>query len=297
MRSGPASMGLGMAALLSAAISGSAQAAINETHVYGIANFGHSGECTTDTGLTHPVHTTTAAKFANHFSDLRADNLWDDVQTRNNTSARGSYWTDASKADDCNCTADDEKDKYGADDADVLYIHTHGGHHQGVDSYLLMGNGSYDCYAYTTENMLFNSDLQIAVVKACQSGNYDVWLGRGYGAQFNETASPFTMWNAFHGDSSCGSNVTSYVDSYVKESDFNGVGENWLDEAYDYDSGSNDDDCPVSILFGALKADRELMFTYGGWKDRKDTGDKTGASTYFYIGGCDPSNGDPLPNS
>ncbi len=47
------------------------------------------------------------------------------------------------------------------------------------------------------------------------------------------------MWNAFHGNSSCG----NHVKRYVEDSLYNGVGENWLDEAYDWDWGSNNDDC------------------------------------------------------
>ena len=32
----------------------------HETHVYGVANFGHTGECEDDTSLSHSVHTSTA---------------------------------------------------------------------------------------------------------------------------------------------------------------------------------------------------------------------------------------------
>ena len=78
--------------------------AANETHVYGIANFGHSGECEDDTDLSHSVHTSTAAAFAANFSVLKLLGLWDEVSTRNNTSARGSYWTDASKSASCMCS-------------------------------------------------------------------------------------------------------------------------------------------------------------------------------------------------
>ena len=54
------------------------------------------------------------------------------------------------------------------------------------------------------------------------------------------------------------------------------------------------DDCPVSIVFGETKAQRVAMFEAGGWTDRKNTGRKV-ASSYFYVGGCDPDNGQKLP--
>jgi len=276
----------------------------HEAHVYGIANFGHTGECEDDTSLSHSVHTSTAAAFATTFNLLSMVSLWDEVSTRNNTSARGSYWTDSSQAASCACSANDMASGSGADEADVVFIHTHGWHDAGSSSTpaysgLVMGNGSYDCGVLTNENMLFGNpgtggDLEIAVVKACQSGDYDVWKNGGYRQQITTSDSTMTMWNAFHGDSSCGNHVKDYVGDYSISSISNGVGENWIDEAYDDSQFSNDDDCPVSIVFGSSFASRELMYEYGGWRDRKNTGLKTG-STIYYIAGCDPSNGRVLP--
>jgi hypothetical protein len=268
-------------------------AAVSETHVYGVAEFGGSSECGS-ASQTHSVHEDTADEFADHFDDLNDDGEWDYVHRRNNTSCRGSYWTDSSKTSSCSCTADDDRDGYGTDDADVVFIHTHGGHTAGVRSSLLMGSSSYDCSVRTDDNMLFDSDLDFAVIKACQSGNYDVWTGGGYRQQFTSTDSPLRLWNAFHGDSSCGNHVKRYVRSYARDSDRNGVGENWIDEAYDNSSSANGDDCPCSITIGSSSSLRSTLFEYGGWRDRKDTGSKTNSS-YFAISGCDPSNGSPLP--
>ncbi|WP_441290622.1 hypothetical protein ACSRUE_08960 [Sorangium sp. KYC3313] len=149
----------------------------HETHVYGVANFGHTGECEDDTSLSHAVHTSTAAAFASTFNLLRMVSLW--------------------------------------------------------------------------EQQITTSD------------------------------STMTMWNAFHGDSSCGNHVKDYVGDYAISSISNGVGENWIDEAYDDSQFSNDDDCPVSIVFGSSFASRELMYEYGGWRDRKNTGPKTGSTIYL----------------
>ena len=47
----------------------------NETHVYGIANFGGPGECGSS-GMTHPVHADTAAAFAGVFTFLKIFGFW-----------------------------------------------------------------------------------------------------------------------------------------------------------------------------------------------------------------------------
>jgi hypothetical protein len=277
-------------ALLLTAIAASGNAA-DELHVYGIANFGGKGQCASSE-MTHSVHTETASSFALWFNVLRQAGKWDDVRTRNNSSARGTYFTDSGKV----ATGQDSTTNFGADEADVIYIHTHGGHSAtgAGHSSLSMGNSSYICTVQTNSHMLWNSDLDIAVVKACQSGDYGVWSSGGYDSFLN-SKSPLSMWNAFHGDSSCGGHVTSYVFWYAITSTYNGVGENWLEAAYDREEGSNNDDCPVSIVFGETSAKRLSMFENGGWKDRKDTGKKTG-STYFYYEGCNPDNGSKLPN-
>ena len=276
-----------------------------EAHVYGIANFGAAGQCGS-AGQTHTVHTSTAAAFLSTFSTLKGVGVWDEALTRNNTNARGSYFTDSTKAGACVCVADDVASDYGLDAADVVYVHTHGGHTASAATgvyrtNLTTGNASYDCSVSTDNNMFWGNptgggDLGIAVIKACQSGDYDVWAGGGYRAQMTDSDSSFRVWNAFHGDSSCGNHVTTYVGGYSGGSSYEGIGENWVDEAYDDDAGADNDDCPVSIVSGATSAQRESMYEHGGWLDRKATGDKTG-STIFYIGSCDPSNGIVLPNN
>ncbi len=269
----------------------------NEVQAYGIGNFGGSGQCGS-ASQTHSVHTSTAAAFVAPFNFYKTLTLWDQVSTHNNSSARGTYWTDPSKSS----SGADTALNYGVDEADVVYVHTHGGHTTSAPwrSTLLMGNSSYACNVSTDTNMLFGNpagggDLQIAVIKACQSGDYDVWKNGGYFPKFTTSDSVFTVWNAFHGDSSCGGHVTDYVGDYASESFNEGVGENWLDEAYDNAFWPwEDDDCPVSIVMGATKSARQNMYEHGGFRDRKNTGAKT-SSTIFYIGGCDPTNGRKLP--
>ncbi|WP_158619433.1 MULTISPECIES: hypothetical protein [unclassified Corallococcus] len=266
-----------------------AAALANETHVYGIANFGGPGQCNAE---SHSVHTATAAEFANYFNSLKSNGLWSDVRTINNSSARADFWTDYSKLP---AEAKDTQANFGVDDADVLFVHTHGGHNEAnLRSWLVMGTNADACSAVTDTHMSLNGKLNIAVVKACQSGDYQVWKQGGYRRALVTPNSGFTMWNAFHGDSSCGNFVKTYVKGYVANSRREGAGENWLDAAYDVDEGENNDDCPVSIVFGETKAQRIAMYETGGWRDRQYTGRKV-ASHIFYVGGCDPSGGQKLP--
>lgn len=267
-----------------------------ETHAYGVANFGGAGQCGTS-DMTHSVHTATASVVANYFTALKSAGQWSDVQLLTNMSVRTDLWTDRTKVNTSD--AQDTQLNAGVDDADVLFLHTHGGHDfSPARSYFAMGTSADNCNAITNAHMSFGNvtsvgtgKLDIAVVKACQSGDYDVWKAGGYWTLVS-TNSTFTMWNAFHGDSSCGNFVKSYVDDYLHESKNDGVGENWLDEAYDW--GLFADDCPVSIVFGSSKSARHTMYSYGGWRDRKNTGQKTG-STIFFVKGCNPDNGSKLP--
>ncbi len=265
----------------------SAGAAYDETHVYGIANFGRKGQCGT-MGMTHAVHTDTAASFLREFSQRDRLGLWGDTATMNNGSARASYFTDP----DRQSWGYDDATYLGTDDGDVLYVHTHGGH-TGSASFLEMGSSENSCEVSTNSHMRFGDsfgDLEIAVIKACQSGDYDVWKSRGYDTLVTPD-SEFLMWNAFHGDSSCGSHVTTYVGKYSESSFDMGVGENWIDLAYRNDS---EDDCPVSIVFGETVSQRDDMYESGGFSNRKDTGSKSDSSIYF-VSECRPVNGSRMP--
>jgi len=264
--------------------------AANEMHAYGVANFGTGYSCSG--AKTHSVHNGTPDDFAEVFSEMKSDGKWDDVRVHKNTSVRGINFTDAGKVSG----GLDDQDLSGADDADVMFIHTHGKHSESqVASWLSMGNAYYDCKVRTDSNMRWNSDLEIAVVKACQSGDYKVWQDGGYMAQFSTAASQLTMWNAFHGNSACGFWTGSHVSDYAWDSQLDGVGENWLDEFYTEWIGSDNDDCPVSIVMGSDSSARDHQFENGGWRDRKATGTKTGSS-YYYIGDCDPEKGVRLPD-
>lgn len=272
--------------------------ALNEVVSYGINNFGSSGAayCGGSTLSSHSVHTSTAAAFRAPFSALKVVGSWDDVDAVTGTSVTSGLLSDASKV----ASGADQTNHSGADDADVFYIHTHGSHtSSGASQYssLVMGSSASPvCTVRTDSHMLFGqsgNDSDIAVVKACQSADYDVFVNGGY-SQMQENGSQQRMWNGFHGNSSCGAHVTAYVGVYALMSFSEGAGENWMDLAYDDDAGANNDDCPASIVFGDTRAKREALYEHGGFLDRKDTGNKS-ASTYWYFQGCDPSGGIVLP--
>ncbi len=278
--------------LAALALMSSAAAAQDDVVAYGIAQFGGTGECGT-AGMTHPVHVDTAAAFAGAFNFVKQYGGWGAVYTRNNGLARSVFFADGSKQS----SGADTTPGYGIDSVDVLYVHTHGNRSL-VEKWtsLTMGNSLFDCSVRTDQDLFFGGgakeDLDIAVIKACQSGDYDVWLAGGYTDDIAKPNSSFTMWNAFHGDSSCGDHVTDYIGDYAYGSFANGVGENWLDAAYDNDG--DDDDCPVSIVLGSTADARHHRFEWGGFTDREDTGSKTGSSYYFFSG-CTPTHGRTLP--
>lgn len=306
---------------LAAAIGAVAPAARaeQEVTVYGVANFGGAGEC--GGGFSsHARHTTSAANFRAPFDDLLAAGQWDECNTKNNLNARGQYFTDPAEGSatsssccegyqpsTCNCEGKDEQAATGIDQGDVFFIHTHGGsthldeagNTAGVAFMgLQMGNESYDCRPRSHQDWEFGNgaagDLEIAVIEACQSMDYEVWDDGGHWL-FSQQTSTFTMFNAYHGNVSCSDARTADIGDYADASVYNGVGDNWVDMMYDNSAAADGDDCPVSVVFGDTAALRDDMYNNGGWLDRKNTSTKD-ASTIYYIGGCDPSGGSVLPN-
>lgn len=274
------------------------QAHAQSTIAYGVANFGDAGEC--DGGnSSHAVHEDTPFEFMEVFDHLKASGKWTTTKVLLNKSVRGSRFTDPSKncGGDSPCAGEDNAAGLGADNADVMFIHTHGRHSVSKTlSWLSMGNSNYDCAVSTADNMLWNSNLDIAVVKACQSADLEVYKAGGYRGKFTTPSSSLSVWNGFHGDSSCSWTYTdSDVNAYAWESQREGVGENWIDEFYMGWVGVNNDDCPVSIVMGDSKAKRDSMFRHGGWLERHDTGTKS-ASTYFFVNDCAPDHGMHLPD-
>jgi hypothetical protein len=273
----------------------------DNARAYGISNFGGVNQCGSS-GQTHSAHSDSAAAFKAQMSFMTQFQLWGGTTQISSGNAGSNLFTDPTRSGQCSCSQQQDASFFGLDSSPVAYIHTHGGHATAGKgkSFFLMGNntGGNNCFTGTDTNFLFGDPagagkLEIAIVKACQGADFDVFSQGGYRAMVPAN-SRFQVYNGFHGDSSCGGFVSSYVQEYVANSFGDGVGENWLDSAYDYDFFGNDD-CPSSIVYGNSKSARQTMFANGGFIDRKLTNASKIGSTYFFVAGCAPLNGRKLP--
>ncbi len=279
-----------------------AAAPVDKSHAYGIAIFGFPG-CGS-VSQTHAAHTKSANAFRDVFTNLQAWGLWGSSTSVNDQGASSAVFTDAARSAQCACSVQADTSSTGIDSAPVAYIHTHGSHTTAGKgaSQIVTGsalNGS-TCGAATDTNFLFGNaggvgKLEIAVVKACQGADLNVFRNGGYRAMV-ASSSRFQVYNGFHGDSSCGNFVASYVTDYAEDSLVDGVGENWIDEAYDW--GITADDCPSSIVYGNSKAARTQMFAHGGFVDRQLVNASKSGSSYFFVSGCTPvvGTGVAMPN-
>lgn len=307
---------LGAAALAGSLLTAGPARALGDVTVYGVAHFNAPGQC--NSGLSsHDRHLTSAANFRATFDTMIAAGWWDTATTRNDTAAHGTYFTDAAKGSStshscceayqpssCSCAGEDLLSTKGVDASDVVFIHTHGGSTLPAElpagavpfMGLAMGNESYDCRPRSHEDWRFGNGagtLDIAVVQACQSMDFELWQGKGHW-QFESSASTFTMWNAYHGNVPCTDARTTAVGLYAADTIWNGAGDNWMDLMHEDDWWWDADTCPMSLVFGSSPSVREHMYEYGGWKDRQDTGTKSG-STLWHFAGCDPRGGSALP--
>ncbi len=219
---------------------GAANASNTDTvHAYGISKFGGANECGVPS-QSHSAHTLSATSFTDQFVWWNQIQLWGPWVDVYDTAAASDFFTDPARSNVCNCSSENDNAFAGFDHAKVSYVHTHAGHSvAGNRSSFVMGNsgGAYTCNASTDTNFLFGNtsgggQLEIATMKACEGADYTVWKQGGYKAMVPST-SHTQIYNAFHGDSSCGNFVADYVADYASDSFFDGVGENWIDEAYD----------------------------------------------------------------
>jgi hypothetical protein len=239
-------------------------------------------------------------EWADLVRDVFADEGYGQTQRWLDASVDGRDWTDAGKKPSL---GDDEDDAEGADFADVALLNTHGGHiHEaaGYYSYFTMGDAGSGCSPNTRDDIRLGNDggdLEIAILAACQSGQYDVWTDGGY---FDVRASDgtFNTWLAFHGNSFDGSTDVDRFEDYLEDSFENGLGDNWLDELYRNPVGADNEQCPIAIVFCEDESDCDSQFDWGGFKDRFKVAiaDTKSISKYFYLGGCDPGAGPHLPN-
>lgn len=296
MQQGWAGLALSLTVLLGGDARGS-----NEAVAYGVSNFDSLGECGPALG-DRPNMVTMSTAFHNQFTTWKNQGLWDKATLYTNKQVAWTDWTDASKLGG----GADSVDPDGADHADVAFLATHAGRKITGGRYyseFVMGydwDGSVPgCRLYTDSDALWGNsggDLEIVVTFGCQSADYAVWKGSGNNRGYDPirtTDGAFSTYLGFHGNSvSSNSDSPVMFKSFVAQSLNNGIGDNWVDFLHDI---SGNTQCPTAIIFGSSSDLHRSMYDFGGFADRKNTGQNTG-STFFYIKGCAPQGSAALPS-
>ncbi|MBJ76799.1 MAG: hypothetical protein CMJ98_07265 [Planctomycetes bacterium] len=268
--------------------------AAKEGAAFGVNNFSGSGECGS-------ADLRWSDEFIDGLLDALDDHGWDSTERWMNSAVDGRDWTDSS----LEVWGADENDPYAVDHADVGMISSHGAHvhsSAGYYSYFVMGddNTSEDCRPNSTDQMLFGNtsagDLEVLILAACQTAHHDVWTDGGY-FHVRERDGSLSTWLGFHGDSYDSRSDANRMEDYAQTSFYNGLGDNWIDEMYRNPIGWNNTQCPTAVVFCEDGRDCDRQFDYGGFDDRFKVAlsDVKRISTYYYISGCNPSNGGTLP--
>jgi hypothetical protein len=133
-------------------------------------------------------------------------------------------------------------------------------------------------------------DLNALVLYTCEGVHYCVWQHGGYAPMDN---GHFCILNGFHGVATAPAGDADDVWYYVVSSSTSGIGDNWIDSFFCSSCNGSYDRCPTSIIWGSSSTVRSNIFNYAGFKDFDDEGAHNG-TTFFYISGCDPDNGEKL---
>lgn len=273
--------------------------ALEEAHSYGVELFGGTGECSGG-DLDYTIDQADAVRDV--FSGWISSSLWDEAHQYGNQGVDRADFADVSLMS----WGDDALDIYGAEDADVVYISTHGNSNcnggQGSSySTFTMGQDhtGQDCTIDTDTNtgtpvhqdlLIGNTDTKIMLVDACESVQKCVWDNDGYD---QIDGSHLRMYGGFHGKSFDRLPQVTAVEDYASNSRLSGAGDNWLDFRWVNSIFANEDHCPTAIVWGETSTVRDSFYNNGGLDDWIDTGANTG-QTFYYISGCDPDYGDPL---
>jgi hypothetical protein len=274
--------------------------AYEEIHVYGVNNYNGTGEC----GACIGPNCTSDLAWTDD-STLAVNNVvtgwstWDgDAQRHLNTNVKGKHFTDAAFG------GSDTASDWGIDDADVVYFAGHGtfscANGAGRSySTLHMGSSAFDAgsCAVDTHDMMAggggqdiwvgNTDTEIVYADSCSSAQKCVFDNDGYDAL---DGAELLMWAGFHGNSFDSYDQYIAMRDYTAASRVSGVGDNWLDYRWINSSSADSDQCPVAMVYGSSTANTDNMYNNGGVEDWIATGSHTWV-TYYYIAGCDPSNG------
>ncbi len=242
-----------------------------------------------------------------NYSDEFVDKVRDQFEDRGwwtfrrfNAGVDGRDWADSSKS-----TWGNDASSEGVDHADVGLLSTHGGS-DSDSSWYVMGDdhsgpddtGTSECSPDTQFDIIFGNgsgDLEVVILAACQTAQKGVWDNTGY-FHARDRYGKLNTWLGFHGNSYDSNADSNRIKKFAKNSFFNGLGDNWLDEMYWDPSGSNNTQCPTAIIFCENTSDCDRQFDYGGFDDRfkVTNSDVKSWSTYYYLKNCNPASGSKL---
>lgn len=267
---------------------------------FGVTQFGgaNQGEC----DASHLWWTTREVdNLYEVFHGWTNDGLWDAARKKKNKDVDGADFEDPTESS----TGWDDRDDIGCDSGDVCFLSTHGNATFGGDPNdsnvrWTMGENSSDCSPESIDMLYGNTasgrvgDTEILIVDACNSGQWGVWIDSNNNTStgffdFVNSTSTMSTYLAYHGFSP---DRYAFIDEYAEDVYSDGVGTDWLLEAFDEGNmPNNQDTCPVAVVFGSSSSLRDSMFDFGGFADRKDTGTRTSGASYYFLAGCDPDDG------
>lgn len=259
--------------------------AADESIAFGVSDYTTAGSCYADEGdITYADDM--AAAWDARFDGWVSSSQW----------YSSEKWINAQVDDDDFIDPTDNIDPYGLDHADVGFYIGHGTHSctsTTDSSTITFGDAAHGvCSGKVNDFELGNGDMEIFVNFACQGVQLCVWESGSYD-YMDAPSGDFAVYLGFHGNSYSGWWEPYYLDSYVNASYSSGLGDNWIDNFYVPDRSGSFDQCPTGIVWGPSAASRNDYFANGGWADRRSQA-ATDASSFYYVDGCDPSDGEPL---
>jgi hypothetical protein len=145
-----------------------------------------------------------------------------------------------------------------------------------------------------TQIRLGDRDANVICMDASVCLNYDAWVVTGFqNLDFNDVGSQLAVANGYHGSPRDDQHGVQEIGDFAYYARVDGLGDDWVDIMYTYRSGSNDDDCAVTVVFAQNVAEANDAYDYSGLTDFHSTGSHLGPY-YYSISGCDPSSGAPL---
>ena len=291
----------GLLCLVAALTAVSGARADDEAVAYGIDEFSASGACIPgepEYDLSYSV--AFAEAFDDAFDGWVGRGKWGTSLLYRDTAVDDRDWTDSGKQPSWGA---DDNDPYGADHADVAMISTHGTcSTSGNYSSLTMGDGdNYDCSIRSDDDMRFGdggsgNDLDIVVLAACLTAQFEVWDAHGYD-EVQVSGGSLNTWLGFHGLSFDSSTDLNHIESFVNNSRRNGLGDNWVDKMSRNTIHTDDgvfDECATAVIWASSESKCDDVYNDGGFSDRNNDGSSHSETCFYFIEGCNPEDGTAL---